>query len=192
VKYLLVSQNSWIDDRAMHELCSSPAIRCCWQTHRRDFWGENSGVPSVDGPHRRLGFQRVTDEELATIRQQEEVIMVWLLAEAEKQSALAFYYPQQRLLGEALAALESKAIRMESPQVGLWHGRVLTAIYRYDEATATYTTARTLANALGDLESQAQTETLLWKLTGNPTHRANALTIYQQLGDTEAIATLQN
>ena len=162
------------------------------QTYLLEVRDEDSGASSADDPHKGLGFQRVTDEELATIRQQEAAIMALPLAEVEKQFALANYYAGQRLFGEALTALELVGSEIESPKVGLWHGRVLTAITRYEEAEAAYTAASALAATLGDLESQAQAETLLWELTGNSTHRDNALTLYQQLGDTEAIAALQN
>jgi hypothetical protein len=155
---------------------------------RNETSGASSGQEGIPG----RGFQRLPDAEVTAVRQKEAEIRALPLDEAGQQFALAIYYAGQGVYGEALTALNRAATGTNSPQIELWRGHVFVAMRLNAEAKAIFAAASDLAASLGDLDSQAQAEKLLWELTGNPDHRDNALILYEELGDTEAIAALQN
>jgi hypothetical protein len=153
---------------------------------------ENSGLSSAQEPLRGLGFTLLSVEETNVVRQKEADILALSLDAAGQQFALAVYYAGQELYGAALAALDEAIAAQESPQLWLWLGHVLVAMRLNAEAEAAYAAASGMAAAQGDLESQAQAEAQLWRMTSDEAYWDTAVVLYQQLGDAQAVADLQN
>lgn len=153
---------------------------------------EDSGASSGQDPAVGLGFQLLASEDAAAVIQTRDDIMALPLDEAAKNFTLAVYYAGQGFYGDALAALNEATLTQESPQLLLWRGRVLTAVRLNEDAKAAYADAVALAETIGDIESQAQAETYLWRMTGDMSHFDTAISLYQQLGDEHAIVALQN
>ncbi len=139
----------------------------------------SSGQEGIPG----RGFQLLTGAEVTAVRQKEMEIRALPLDEAGQQFVLAIYYTGQGLYGKALTALESANAVVDSPQIWLWQGRVLIAMRLKEDALVAYTTALILAEAIYDVESQAQAETMLWQLTGEAMHLDTAETLYQQFSN---------
>lgn len=184
-------QQSGVTDTQLRYPASAPSLEP-GVNYLLEIIDEDSGISSGQDPMRGLGFQLLTAEETAVVQQKQTEIMALSLDDAAKQFVLAVYYAGQGLYGEALAALDVATVEQESPQIWLWRGKLLVAVRLNDDAETAYIVGATLAEALGDLESQAQAQAGLWHLTGDEGYFNTAVALYRQLGDEQTITHLQN
>lgn len=152
---------------------------------------ETTEHSSEDDPARGTGFHLLTPEEQEEIANRREQIEALSLDEAARRYALALYYDQQGLRGEAVALLESLASDWPGPAVALRQGDIYLVMRLPSEAAQAYDHALERAEAAGDLEAQALAHAGLWRATGEIAHRDEALRLYQRLGDEKAVQDLQ-
>lgn len=153
---------------------------------------EETDKDSSEDPIPGLGFHLLDAETATQITATEAEIHALALDPAAQQFAQAIYYAGQGLHGDALVLLNTIAQTQDAPAIQLWRGHLLLATRLYSEAEIAYNNALTLATTLGDVETQAQAHIGLWHATKTITHFDKACTLYQQLGDEQAIANLQN
>lgn len=161
----------------------------------------DTGESSYDDPARGLGFRMLSKEEREAVQaERERILAVKSLGEPGRDLALAIYYATyspstedgRRLWGEAWLLLASVAQkRQDSPVVQLWVGDMLSATKLPSEAQAAYQTALGAAKTLGDLESQAEAQAGLWRISGNEQAWEGAVALYNRLGDAQRVKALQ-
>lgn len=161
-------------------------------TYLLEITDEDTGKSSSEDPAKGLGFQLLAAEEAAAIQQKREEMMDLPLAEAGRLFGAAVYYAGQGLYGDALTFLDKALAIQESPPLWLWRGDLLIAIRLNDGAQTAYTAAATLAETSGDVESQAQAQAKLWQMTGDEGYGDTAVALYEQLGDADMVAILEN
>ncbi|VAW30315.1 hypothetical protein MNBD_CHLOROFLEXI01-2235 [hydrothermal vent metagenome] len=152
---------------------------------------EDSGASSNQEPIKGLGFQLLPAETASLVEQTQAEIRALPLDAGAQSFALAIYYAGQGLNGEALALLDEVAQTHNSPLVQLWRGHMFLATRLNEEAQEAYTEAMSLATTLGDIETQAQAQTGLWRATNDESYFDAAILLYQQLGDEQTITDLQ-
>jgi len=161
---------------------------------------DGTGKSSQDDPAKGLGFRLLSKAERAAVEaEQDATLSLKSLDEPARRLALAIYYATypssteeagHRLWGEAWLLLESVARERNSAVVQLWMGDVLAATKLPAEAEEAYHAALRHAKALGDLESEAEAQAGLWRVTGNEDRFQQARGLYEELGDQDAIQDL--
>jgi tetratricopeptide (TPR) repeat protein len=160
---------------------------------------------SDEDPTRGLGFQVLGEAERAIVEERrDEILALSSLDSSARDFAMAVHYATWQapadekeqadgrgLWGEAWLLLESVAQTQNAPAVHLWMGDVLAAMKLFDEAEAVYLTALQQADALGDLESQAEAHAGLWRLMGSETDWDEAITLHETLGDEARVEALR-
>jgi len=151
----------------------------------------DSDLTSDKDPAKGLGFQVVTQNNLASLEAtREQISGLSPLAAPARQLALGVYYASGdisengfRPLGEAWPIFQLLALTQETPAIYLRLSEVLAQLQLPREAKEAYQTTLKSAELLGDSESQAAAHAALWQLTGDETHFNRAISLYQQLGD---------
>jgi hypothetical protein len=161
----------------------------------------DTGVSSHDDPTTGLGFRLLSKEERSVVEAERDgILAVKSLDKSARDLALAIYYAtyspsteeNRRLWGEAWLLLESVAQkRQDSPVVRLWIGDVLAATKLPTEAKVAYQIALEAAETLGDIESQAEAQAGLWRVTGDEQAWEDAVALYDRLGDRQRVKALR-
>jgi len=152
---------------------------------------ENTSRRSSEDPAKGLGFQLLSEAQRSKVEAQRDAILALSVDEPARQFVLAVYYAGQGLRGEALMLLDTLTATIDTPAIYLWRGDLLLATQLPTEATEAYQSALNSAEALGDVESQAAAHAGLWRAMGDEAYFDQAVTLYEVLGDTAAVAALR-
>lgn len=156
---------------------------------------------SLEDGTKGTGFRLAPAEERTVIAQQREAIAsLDALDEAEQQLGVALALisrtteepPAFGYWGEAWLRLEMVAQTHDTPSVWRWQGDALWAMRLPTEAVQAYERARQQAEAQGNREEQAAALAGLWRVTDEQDYFDEALSLYEELGDTQQIEALQN
>jgi hypothetical protein len=135
-----------------------------------------------------LGFQIASSSQAAEIEKQKAKLNSSGLDGTVQKLALALYYNQLQINGRGLWGESSQLLaevvqsQPTAPAVYLRLGETLSKMKLWAEAQAVYETALAQAQALNDLESQAEALAALWRITGNQAQFDQAVSFYEQLG----------
>lgn len=155
---------------------------------------------SLEDSTRGTGFRLAEANERTVIDEQwARITAIDALDEAEQQLAIAVYLisrspddpPAFGYWGEAWLRLEAAAQIHDTPTVWRWQGEALRAMRLPNEAEQPYQRALQQAEAQGNREEQATALVGLWRVTDEQQYFDAALRLYEELGDKEQIAALQ-
>ena len=144
--------------------------------------GDHSGKDLMKG----IGFQLLDDESIKTIDLYAKKIQALDLNEKSQIFAIAVYYATQGVYGEALSLLENISSDLSTPAVHVWRGHMYGAMRLAAEAETAYTQALELAEAEGDLYTQAEAAGGLWCITRNQQYHDAAVQLHHTMGIPES------
>jgi hypothetical protein len=158
-----------------------------------------TGVQSDADPARGIGFRMASPaQEDALVAHCGEIPTLSDLDVPSLDYALALCYatwaPEgggHGPWGAAWLRLEAVAQTHDTPAVYLWMGHLLRTMKSPTDAEAAYRAALARAEAMGDVESQAAAHAGLWWVTQDKAHWAQAVALYEQLGDAAAVEELR-
>jgi hypothetical protein len=149
----------------------------------------DTGLTSKDDPASGLGFEILDSEELTIISETHNMILDQTnLSNSERSYTLAMFFlntefdNKRRAWGEVLPLLEEISINQPAPIIYFYLGEVFSAISLPFEAIQSYNEAITLAEEIGDLETQAFSLLGLWKVSHDPEKLEVAYKIFEALG----------
>jgi hypothetical protein len=159
----------------------------------------STNLDSNADPNKSLGFQVVSADQRADFEQQkEDILSLTTLAPEARKLALALIYQQMQINGRGLWG-ESHSLLEEvvqaqpnAPVVYLRLGDTLSNMKLWNEAKIAYETAIVRAQALSDLESQAEAFAALWRINGDQANFDQAIDLYEQIGAQDQAERLRN